>query len=230
MIMMEFSMPLRSIYFMYKPGGHSVIKNKIILSSILLIFFISSIGCSNSNEKKVTISKKSDSEYVNTFEELFLGLLFDFELKLPKADKRWINLWVERYIDGKNDPEPLAHLSYGNSPKEYDEGKLGFGMINPSSEDSLLFLYGPNVRTHPTLIENEPKTDIFTAWDYAIGDEEVEIKMGETKVLAIYLESNSNFMRSLNLSDEESIKNIIKEHNTVLLLKIKIDERDISKE
>ncbi|MFC5464181.1 hypothetical protein [Lederbergia graminis] len=207
-----------------------MIKNRIILSSILLIFFISSIGCSNSNEKKVTIAKNSDSEYVNTFEELSLGLLFDFELKLPQADKRWINLWVERYIDGKKDPEPLTHLSYGNSPKENDEGKLGFGMINPSSEDSLLFLYGPNVRTHPTLIENEPKTDIFTAWDYAIGDEEVEIKMGETKVLAIYLESNNNFMRSLNLSDEESIKNIIKEHNTVLLLKIKIQERDISKE
>lgn len=129
-----------------------MIKNNFIFSSILLFFLILSSGCTNSSGNIATISVNSDSKYVNTFEDLNLGILFDFHFKLPNAEKSWVNLWVERYKDGKKETQPLTQLSYGNSPNKVDEGQLGFGMINPYSEDTLVFLYGPGVRTQPSII------------------------------------------------------------------------------
>jgi len=55
---------------------------------------------------------------VNTFEDLNLGILFDFDFTLPNADNSWVNLWVERYIDGEKESQRLTQLSYGNSPNE----------------------------------------------------------------------------------------------------------------
>ena len=72
-------------------------KNYYIISSILLFILILSSGCTNTSEKVATISVNSDSEYVNTFEDLNLGILFDFDFSLPNADKSWVNLWVDRY-------------------------------------------------------------------------------------------------------------------------------------
>lgn len=62
------------------------------------------VGCSsqNSNNNKIAyISANPDSKYENTFKELHLGILFDFKLKLPKADKSWVDIWVEGYSNGK---------------------------------------------------------------------------------------------------------------------------------
>lgn len=161
---------------------------------------------------------------MNTFEDLNLGILFDFDFTLPNADKSWVNLWVERYIDGKKESQPLTQLSYGNSPNEVEQGHLGFGMINPNLEDTLVFLYGPAVRKYPAIIEREPKTDVSSSWDYAIGNEEVELDIGETKILAAYWETESNSIRTVDLQDEDSVNEMIKQVNMVLLLKVKIEK------
>ena len=203
-----------------------MIKNYFIISSIIFFLFLLSTGCTNSSDKMATISVNSDSEYVNTFEDLNLGILFDFNFTLPNADKRWVNLWVERYIDGEIEQYPLTQLSYGISPNEVEEGHLGFGMINPNSEDTLVFLYGPAVRSQPSIIEKEPKTDSISSWDYAIGNEEVELEIGETKILAAYRETESNSIRTVDLQDEESVNRMIKQDNMVLLLKVKIEEEN----
>ncbi|RDW17667.1 hypothetical protein [Oceanobacillus chungangensis] len=203
-----------------------MIKNYFMFSTILFFFLVLSSGCTNSSDNKVTISVNSDSEYVNTFEDLNLGILYDFDFKLPNADKSWVNLWVERYYYGKRESKPLTQLSYGNSPNEVDEGHLGFGMINPNSEDTLVFVYGPDVSTQPSIIEYESKTDIFSSWDYAIGNEEVELELGETKILAVYRETEGNSISTIDLQDEESVNRMIKEDAMVLLLKIKIEEKN----
>ncbi|MFZ3579741.1 hypothetical protein [Virgibacillus sp. DJP39] len=135
-----------------------------------------------------------------------------------------VNLWVESYKDGKKDSQPLTQLSYGNSPKEVSEGHLGFGMVNPNSEDTLVFLYGPSVRTQPSIIEKEFQTN--GSWDYAIGKEEIKLKLGETKILAAYRETEGNSKRTLDLHDEKSVNRIIKQNKTVLLLKLKVEERN----
>lgn len=205
-----------------------MIRKYFIFSSIIFLFLVVSSGCTNSSDKKATISVNFDSEYVSTFKELNLGILFDFDFKLPNADKSWVNLWVERYDSGKKEREPLTQLSYGNSPNEVDEGHLGFGMINPNSEDTLVFLYGPSVSTQPSIIEKESKTEIFSSWDYAIGDEEVELELGETKILAAYRETEENSISTVDLQDEESINRMIQQDSMVLLLKVKIEQKEVN--
>ncbi|MFZ3579742.1 hypothetical protein [Virgibacillus sp. DJP39] len=57
---------------------------------VSIAFLLISVGCSNKNEPEApTISIKSDSEYVNTFKDLNLGVVLDFYFYLPNADKRW---------------------------------------------------------------------------------------------------------------------------------------------
>lgn len=206
----------------------SLKKNYCIINFILFFILILSTGCTNTSVDVATISVNSDSEYVNTFEDLSLGILFDFDFTLPNADKSWVNLWVERYIDGEKESQPLVELSCGNSPNEVAEGHLGFGMINPNSEDTLVFLYGPAVSIHPSIIESEPKTDVFSAWDYAIGNEEVELDLGETTILAAYRETESDSIRTVDLQDEDSVNEMIKQDNMVLLLKLKIEEENLN--
>lgn len=202
-------------------------KKRFIFGTVLSFFFIFVAGCSHSNEEQATISANVDSAYTNTFKDLDLGILYDFNLKLPNADKSWVNLWVEKYQDGEMEVEPITELSYGNSPNKVEEGHLGFGMINPDTKDPLVFLYGPSVRSHPSIMKKEPNTDVITSWDYAIGDEKVELELGETKTLAVYRESKGNSMRTVELQDEDSVKKMIEEDGMVLLLKIKVEERII---
>jgi len=111
---------------------------------------------------------------------------------------------------------------------KFEKGHLGFGMINPNSEDTLVFLYGPAVRNHPSIIEKNPKTDIFSSWEYAIGNEEVELEIGETKILAVYRETESNSIRTVDLQDEDSVNEMIKQDNMVLILKVKIEEINLN--
>lgn len=204
-------------------------KYAILFSTLLLILIVSS-GCATiSGEEKITIEVNSESEYVNTFDDLNLGVLFDFNIKLPNADKSWVNLWVERYIDGELESEPLTQLSYGNSPNKVQEGHLGFGMINTSSEeDTLVFLYGPSVRTHPEKIEKEAKSGVFRGSEYAIGNDKVELELGQTKILGIYRETEGSSMRTFDFQDEDSVNQMIQQDDEVLLLKIKVEERIIN--
>ena len=200
----------------------------VILFSTLLSILIVSSGCAISDEEKITIEVNSESEYVDTFDDLNLGVLFDFNIKLPNADKSWVNLWVERYIDGELESEPLTQLSYGNSPNKVQEGHLGFGMINTSAEDDMLvFLYGPSVRTNPERIVKEAKSGVFSGTDYAIGNDKVELELGETKILGVYRETAGS-MRTFDYQDDDSINQMIQQDDEVILLKIKVEERIIN--
>src|SRR5699024_11873153 len=64
-------------------------------------------SCSDNSTNTPTISVSEESTYENTFIDLNLGVLFDFNLHLPHADHRWIKIWVEKYENGKKDTEPL---------------------------------------------------------------------------------------------------------------------------
>ncbi|KMJ57452.1 hypothetical protein AB685_15650 [Bacillus sp. LL01] len=183
-----------------------------------------STGCSNIRKAETpTISINENSEYETTFNELNLGVVMDFDFHLPDADKRWVNLWVERYKDGKKDPESLTHLSYGSIPSDSEEGNLGFGMINPNAEDTMVFLYGPGVKVQPSKIDKEFKTNMISTWDYAIGKGKVKLELGKTKILAAYRESDSDTVSTVDFQDMESVERMIEQDDTVLLLKIKVE-------
>ncbi|MCT2538240.1 hypothetical protein NC661_10590 [Aquibacillus koreensis] len=195
-------------------------------SIVMIICVLISVGCSSQESKSPTISINAESEYVNTFEKLDLGLIFDFDFHLPNADQTWVTLWVEKYSEGKKDTEPVAILSYGNSPSEVEEGLLGFGMLNQNTDDTAIFLYGPGVSIEPRNIDLLPESNLMSSWDYALQDDEkLELQLGETKILASYRETQGNGMSTISLSSEEEVEKLIQDNDLVLLLKIKVEER-----
>ncbi|MFE4894846.1 hypothetical protein [Peribacillus butanolivorans] len=197
--------------------------NYFIFSLISILSLIIISGCTN-KDSIATISVNSDSEHTNTFKKLNLGELYDFDFKLNNADKTWVNVWIESYKDGKQEPQPLAELSYGKSPNKLEEGNLGFGIIN-TNDTRLGFLYAPNVTAAPQKIDKIHSVGVFSGWDYAIGEDKVELKLGETYLLGAYRESNGNSIRTYNLQDENEVKKMISDDKIVFLLKIKIEEK-----
>ncbi|MBK5445006.1 MULTISPECIES: hypothetical protein [unclassified Peribacillus] len=198
-------------------------KNYFIFSLISILSLIIISGCTN-KDSIATISVNSDSEHTNTFKKLNLGELYDFDFKLNNADITWVNVWIESYKDGKQEPQPLAELSYGKSPNKVEEGNLGFGIIN-TNDTRLGFLYAPNVTATPQKIDKIHSVGVFSRWDYAIGEDKVELKLGETYLLGAYRESNGNSIRTYNLQDENEVKKMISDDKIVFLLKIKIEEK-----
>ncbi|WP_243096906.1 hypothetical protein [Thermohalobacter berrensis] len=201
-----------------------------ILVLIIIISIAANVGCSNKNEDNKTIayiSSNEGSEYENTFKELNLGLLFDFNFKLSRADKSWVNLWVEGYSNGKAiKPFPLIQLSQGLSPEQFEEGKIGFGIIN-SNKNPLFFLYSTGASVGPLAIDNNFFVDSgISSWDYAIRSETVGLEYGEEMVLAVYRQGKESLRTAYDYQDPESIKKIIDEDITVLLLKIKVTKKN----
>ena len=192
---------------------------------MLLFFLILCVGCSSTSKEVATISVNSDSDYTNTFQNLNLGLLYDFNFKLNQADERWVKLWVEKYNNGKKESQPLTELYYGNNPQEVEEGNLGFGIINTDSDDYLVFLYGPGVSMRPSYIVRESSSGIISSSHTFNQDDDIHLELDETKILAAYNETENSVASSVGLQDEEAVKKLIEEGNMVLLLKIRIEDK-----
>lgn len=204
-------------------------KHSIKLSIMIVLIMVISVGCnkdiSNKDNKIAYISLDAESIYKKTFEELSLGIIFDFNLRLPNANKSWVEIWVEGYSNGEIfDSIPLTELSYGLSPNQIEEGNMGFGIMNLNNDEIQLFLYSQGIKTKPYFIDNDffIKNGI-SSWDYAIDSKIVELEPGEEKLLAVYRQSEDQ-LRTYNFQDLDSINKMINEDKTVLLLKIKVEE------
>ncbi|MFJ7744648.1 hypothetical protein [Peribacillus sp. NPDC097295] len=195
-------------------------KKGFFVSCILLLIVLS--GC-NHKDSLATISRASDSEHANTFKELNIGELFEFDLTLNHADKTWVTIWIEKYENGKKDTQPLLELSYGRGPGKVQEGDIGFGIIH-TDDAPLGFLYAPNVNITPQEIENIRSVGVFTGWDYAIEEEKIALKEGKTQLLGAYRVSKGNSIRTYDLHEEHEVKKMIHDDKKVFLLKIKVDE------
>ncbi|MCA0989662.1 hypothetical protein [Pseudalkalibacillus hwajinpoensis] len=198
-------------------------KKRWWLSFILATVLLSS--CSTNENKVAEIEPAPESEYVKTFDELALGILFDFKLEVQNADERWVKLWVERYQDGKKDDDSVVDLIYGESLDETDEGHVGFGIIHSEKDEPLYFLYAPDIKLNPQKSDKKANLDSsMSTWEYAFKDKKVPLTLDEEKVLAAYRSTTSNEMRTVDLSDPNDVKQMIQEDTEVLLLKILITE------
>lgn len=200
------------------------IKTFVIVSLLLL----SGVGCVRDPDTErneiAYVSVNTKSTYQKTFEELDLGLIFDYYLKLPRADESWVQLWVEGYSDGQQIEPELSILEYGQSVNQEEEGNIGVGIINPNNEERQVFLYGPNVSITPHTINQDIfLTEGISSWDYAIDNKQVGLAPGEEKIIAVYRQSAGN-MNAYSYEDEESIDKMIQEDAVVILLKIRVDE------
>jgi hypothetical protein len=139
-----------------------------------------------------------------------------------------VDIWVEGYSNGKAvEPFPLIALSYGLSPKQVEKGQMGFGIINPNSDETQFFLYSSGVSMRPHRISNRLFVEsAITSWDYAVGNETIGLVSGEEVVLAVYRQSKDSLRTGYDYQDVDSINTMISEEETVLLLKIKVEEKD----
>ncbi|KGX85423.1 hypothetical protein [Pontibacillus marinus] len=198
---------------------------KFYLTLLLLFLLILVTSCSNESDSNITIKPTPESDYVKSFEDLNLGHLFDFKFRLPEADKRWVKVWVERYKDGEKVPGRVAEISYGKSIQNLDEGHLGFGVISPDGNENLYVLYAPGVQLNPHKSQLTVDFEGMQGWRYAIRkEEETEIKLGETKLLAVYRSSLENRMRNYDFQDDEQVEKMLKEDSENLLLKMKVEK------
>lgn len=183
------------------------------------------VGCSEKDDTIATISPNTDSEYMHTFKDLNLGVLFDFDVRLLQVDKSWVTVWIEGYHDGEKVKPRLAELSFGLSPKKEEKGQLGFAILNRNKKGISTLMYGPGgVSSQSDKIDKDILVSSgLSKWDYAIGDEEVKLESGETKILVVYRQADA--LKTYDPQDEKAIKRMIEEDKTVLLLKIKVEER-----
>lgn len=202
----------------------------LLLITVITVFF--NIGCSSEHNNKneiAYISANTNSEYENTFKELNLGILFDFNFKLLNADKSWVDIWVEGYSNGKIiEPFPLTSLSYGLSPDQVEEGKIGFGIINSSNrKEPQYFLYAPSVGSPPHTIDtNFLIEEGISKGDYAISSKTIGLEYGEEKVLAVYRQGKKSLRTGYDYQNLDSIYKMIQKDTTVLLLKIKVQREN----
>lgn len=192
----------------------------VIISILTLVLF----GC-NKNEEQATISVVKDSENVQVIQKMGLGELIEFQLKIPDADKKQVTFWVERYEKGVKDEQPILELVYGMHPNEYSEENIGFGIININSEEPLGYMYTGGVALHPQIIPKVRGTGI-SSWLMAINEDELELPLGETKILAAHRNINSNLFKTLDLNNEDHLEKMINEDGILLLVKIKIEDAD----
>ncbi|MFD9628272.1 hypothetical protein [Peribacillus muralis] len=104
-----------------------------------------------------------------------------------------------------------------------EEGNLGFGILN-IDDTRLGFLYAPKVAVSPQKIDKIHSDGVFSGWDYAIGEDKLELKLGHTYLLGAYRESTGNSIRTYDLQDENEVKKMISDDRIVCLLKIKLEE------
>lgn len=202
---------------------------KIILICLLITITTLIISCSSIDSKKDSIayiSANPKSTNQKVFTDLNLGTIFDYNFKLTKADKSWVNFWIEGYENGeKMEPFVISELSYGLSPNEIEEGNIGFGLLKNEDSKYSSFFYTPYIKSVPsTMDEKILKNDTQSMIGYAIGSEKVGLNYGEEKIIGIYRQKE-NSIRSYDYTDSSSIDKIIENDDTVLLLKIKISEK-----
>lgn len=196
---------------------------------ILLIFLLvlTTTACTQekiSEDVAGYISVDEDSNYKETFDDLGIGRVFNYDFHLLKADESWVNIWLEGYRNGKLiEPSPLSSMNYGLSLNEEEKGKMGFGIIN-SNKEPLVFFYSNGTSIYPNMIQD----DVFLykgirAWDDGI-NEKITLKYGEEKILAVYRQNESKMPSGSDYQDDEAIKEIINDSETVLFFKIKIEK------
>ena len=190
---------------------------------MILIIFISS-GCNKDSKSKIAhISTNPNSNYSKTFEDLNLGTIFDFDLRLTSAEESWVEMWVDIYSNGNMIQTDLTGLSMGEFSNKVEEGNMGFGIINENNGEMKIFSYALGSSTNPHAVHNELFLKYgVSAWSFAT-DNETELEYGEEIILAVYRQSDAG-LRTYDYNDLDTIKKMIKENKTVLLFKFKIEK------
>ncbi|MYL70415.1 hypothetical protein GLW00_06130 [Halobacillus litoralis] len=189
---------------------------------LLLIGLCILTGCAMAEGTDPFIKANPDSEYETTYKELGIGQIHDFHFTLPNADERWVRVWMEGYKNGEKINEPLAELSYGQSPGQDEEGHLGIGIIRGGGDGAMLHVYAPGVSLIPRESPLPLNETGISTWEHAVDEEGVNLVLGEEVLLGAYRQSTSGSIQTFDLQDNEQVKQMIHDDTVVLLLKMKV--------
>lgn len=200
--------------------------SKYFLAGVVVVMLLLAAGCRAPEEEGdwvAVIQARTESPYISTFKELNLGPIFDFHMKLPKADESWVDIWVEGFSGGKPlEPDPLISLSYGHSPRGVSEGPMGLAIVNGPENKKSMILYAPGVTSSLLEIDHRFSDQTASAWGSALGEEELRLKPGEIKTLAFYTQTQSRNISTIDPENEQQMKSILESGDTLLLMKIKV--------
>jgi hypothetical protein len=161
---------------------------------------------------------------MKVYKALPLGNLLDYHLELPFANKSMIKIWIEGYKKGKKLDSPLISITYGQSPHQVEEGHMGLGYIRTQEDKDFIFIYEPSGGIIPKEIDgNIITSEGMSTWTSALRKTSLKLKSGEIGILGAFRQVKDS-MRTYDLQDEESVKKMISEDDTVLLFKIKVEK------
>lgn len=104
---------------------------------------------------------------------------------------------------------------------------MGFGIINHISNEPQIFLYSKGIKTGSMSIDiNSFNESTVSSCHYTVGNEPIGLESGEEVVLAVYRQGEGPFRSGYEYHDLDAINELINKDTIVLLLKIKVEERD----
>ncbi|MED5020430.1 hypothetical protein P9847_24480 [Paenibacillus chibensis] len=197
---------------------------KLLIVCSVLIMLLG--GCSSRPEADTlaVIQAQKGSEYAEMFNALSLGNIFDYNLSLPHADKTWVEVWVEGYKKGKKMQEsPLISLSYGFAPSKTSAGALGWGIVKEGGAQKSMILYAPGVSTGLNSVPDVIDKNLSSMMGSVIGDQKLELKAGESAILAVWRQNESGGYHTYG---PEQLEEMLQTDTVTLVLKIKVDTKN----
>ncbi|TVX92520.1 hypothetical protein [Paenibacillus agilis] len=209
-----------------KVGGFIRFKTLPLLLVIMLLSGCSLFQTRSADEIAVI---HTDDSYADTFKELGIGMVGNYSLKLHRADRSWVNIWVEGYKKGKKQDDPLLALSYGHYPDETYEGRVGLTWIYGTDNKDMIKLYTGNSSAGMLEIDQflGDKTEYGkTGWEYTTGEEGISLKSGETAIIGSFRMNKGSLRTGYDWNNPEAVEEMIQSNDIVMLLKIKVREEE----
>ncbi|WP_028782254.1 hypothetical protein [Thalassobacillus devorans] len=195
---------------------------KITIYMLGTILLLLAAGCAKAEEDKAIIKHKTPSKHQETFQELSLGKLREFELQYPKDENTDTEIWIDYYINGNKQSNPTS-LTIRTVDADNEKASLGMGLIRYQEKEPILFLYGPNqsIKDKRSKEEMWGKLQI-SGWQQHPGEKGITLETNKEVVITAYAGTTSNETRMYDLSKKEELKKLINTHEVVLLLKAKL--------
>ncbi|MBD8498603.1 hypothetical protein [Paenibacillus arenosi] len=212
--------------------GFIRIKLSVLLAMITLLSgMLSSCGLFNEHtadkDEIAVIDVDKSHDHAATFKALWIGKVGTYSLKLHRADRSWVDIWVEGYKKGKKLEQPLLALSYGRYPHETYDGKVGLVWIYGANNKDMIKLYSESSSVGMVAIDQfigDKSEAGRTGWEYTLGEDGLSLKPGETALIGSFRMNKGSLRTGYDWNDPEAVQEMIQSNDTVMLLKIKVRE------
>lgn len=179
-------------------------------------------GCAKAEEDKAIIKLKNPSKHQETFHELSLGELREFEFQYPKDENTETEIWIDYYINGKKQSNPTS-LTFRTVEADSEKALLGMGLIRHQEKEPILFLYGPSQSIKDKRNEEEMWGKLqISGWQQHPEEKGITLGIDEEVVITAYSGTILNETRMYDLSKKKELRKLINTHEVVLLLKAKL--------